>query len=101
MFGLSRLTGRLKRWAQKQLRNMVSRLAPLVGLRLARLLAAAGMLLALQASAQGQTNVVLFQVDDLGWSQNSLPYSRHYAAMRGDTDTLFETPNLEAMGRDG
>jgi arylsulfatase A-like enzyme len=46
-------------------------------------------------------NVVLFVVDDLGWADNDLDYSRAFATLRGDTDSFFETPNLRALAQDG
>jgi hypothetical protein len=47
--------------------------------------------------AYSQPNVVLFLVDDLGWADNDLSYSQQFAQQRGDTDALFETPNLQAV----
>ena len=46
-------------------------------------------------------NVVLFVVDDLGWADNDLDFSRAFAASRGDTDSFFETPNLRALSQSG
>ncbi len=102
MLGLRQLTGQLKRWAKHRLRQLVKQFTRRVGRPLARLLAAAAVVAVLQASpAFGQTNVVVFQVDDLGWAQNSLPYSQGYAAVRGDTDTFYETPQLESLASGG
>ncbi|MFW5869900.1 MAG: sulfatase-like hydrolase/transferase [Planctomycetota bacterium] len=102
MFGFERLTGRLKHWVRRRLRRLVKHFARRVSRPLAKLLAAAAILVALHAPvAHGQTNVVVFQVDDLGWAQNSLPYARSYATARGDTDAFYETLNLEAMASGG
>jgi len=46
-------------------------------------------------------NIVFIMGDDLGWADNSLAHNQLLAAQRGDTDTFFETPNLERLAQRG
>lgn len=49
------------------------------------------------ATVQQRPNIILFLVDDMGWQDTSLPFW----TQRTPYNDIFETPNMERLGREG